>query len=278
MEKDEDLKFRVREFWDGKSCGEVYAEGESEKDYYASQSLARYSLEPYIRDFARFDEGAGKDVLEIGVGMGADHLEWAKSGPRTLTGIDLTPRAVEHTRRQLALFGFVPWVQVGDAEHLPFPDEHFDLVYSWGVLHHSPDTAAAFGEVHRILRPGGTARIMIYHTYALTGYMLWLRYALLRGRPLRSLREIYATHLESPGTKAYTVSEARALCSKFSRVDIRIQLSFGDLLQGAVGQRHGGLLLDVARRIWPRRLFARLFARHGLCMLIEARKNRSTGL
>ncbi|MBR9977489.1 MAG: methyltransferase domain-containing protein [Bacteroidetes bacterium] len=272
MEKDEDLKSRVMEFWDEKSCGEVYAEGESEREYYESQSLARYSLEPYIRDFARFGEGAGKDVLEIGVGMGADHLEWAKSRPRSLTGIDLTPRAVVHTQRQLELSGYHPNVQVGDAEALPFPDGCFDIVYSWGVLHHSPDTAAAFGEVFRVLRSGGAARIMVYHKYALTGYMLWLRYGLLRGRPLRPLRDIYATHLESPGTKAYTVAEVRAMCSRYSRVDIRIQLSFGDLLQGAVGQRHGGRLLDVARKIWPRRLLARMFRHHGLCMLIEARK------
>src|SRR5215471_15470925 len=193
------LKTRVRNFWDAASCGEVYAIGQSERDYYDSQSRARFELEPYIRDFAKFHEGFGRDVLEIGVGMGADHLEWAASRPRSLTGIDLTPRAIEHTGRSLAAHGFTSGLRVADAEKLPFEDESFDLIYSWGVLHHSPNTRDAIREVHRVLRPNGIARIMIYQKYSLTGYMLWMRYGLLTGRLFRSLDEIYAGYLESPG-------------------------------------------------------------------------------
>src|SRR5580765_1756146 len=204
-------KTRVRDFWDAASCGEVYAVGLSEQNYYGSQSNARFALEPYIRHFAKFEEGFGKDVLEIGVGMGADHVEWAASRPRSLTGIDLTPRAVEHARRSLDAHGFTSTLRVADAEHLPFDDNSFDLIYSWGVLHHSPNTRDAIDEVHRVLRPHGVARIMIYQKYSLTGYMLWARYGMLAGRPIRSLDEIYANHLESPGTKAFAPAEARAM-------------------------------------------------------------------
>jgi ubiquinone/menaquinone biosynthesis C-methylase UbiE len=267
-----ELKNRVRDFWDDKSCGEVYATGKSERDYYESHSRARYELEPYIHDFARFHEGQDKDVLEIGIGMGADHIEWAKSQPRSLTGIDLTPRAVEHTKKRLDIFGLNSAVRVGDAENLPFDDGSFDLVYSWGVLHHSPNTPVAVDEVFRVLRAKGTARIMIYHKYSLTGYMLWARYGLLTGRPFRSLSEIYANHLESPGTKAYSTGEARAMFGKFSQVSIRSQLGFGDLLQGAVGQRHKGTLLTVAKNLWPRWLLKRIVKNHGLALLIEATK------
>jgi ubiquinone/menaquinone biosynthesis C-methylase UbiE len=267
-----DLKAQVRDFWDEKSCGEVYATGDSARDGYEAQSRARRELEPYIAEFARFDEGRGLDVLEIGVGMGADHVEWAKARPRSLTGIDLTPRAVEHTRTRLGIYGLASDLRVADAERLPFADDSFDLIYSWGVLHHSPQTARAVDEVRRVLRPGGRARIMIYHTYSLTGYMLWVRYALLAGRPFRSLSEIYRDHLESPGTKAYSTSEARAMFASFSRVDVRTQLCFGDLLQGSVGQRHGGTLLTVAKALWPRWLLRRVFSTHGLDLLIEAVK------
>jgi ubiquinone/menaquinone biosynthesis C-methylase UbiE len=211
-------------------------------------------------------------VLEVGVGMGADHAEWAKARPRTLTGVDLTPRAVEFTRARIAYEGLSSDVRVADAENLPFADASFDLVYAWGVLHHSPDTAQALREVCRVLRPGGTARIMVYHTHSLVGYMLWVRYALLAGRPGRSLADIYAHHLESPGTKAYTLDEARAMLTGFRRVNLRSQLSFGDLLEGAVGQRHGGWLLRTVKRLWPRWLVRRSFARHGLMLLIEAEK------
>ncbi len=196
------LKTRVREFWNEISCGEIYAVGPSEREYYDSHAKTRYELEPYIFDFARFYEGNNRDVLELGVGMGADHVEWAKSDPKTLSGIDFTERAVAHTGKRLAVYGLRSDVRVADAEELPFDDDTFDLVYSWGVLHHTPDTPKAFGEIYRVLRPGGIARVMIYHKYSLVGYMLWLRYGLLTGRPFRSLSEIYANHLESPGTKA----------------------------------------------------------------------------
>jgi ubiquinone/menaquinone biosynthesis C-methylase UbiE len=116
------------------------------------------------------------DVLEVGVGMGADHLEWARHMPRSLSGIDLTERAIAHTATRLALYGLRSDLRVADAEKLPFRDASFDLVYSWGVLHHSPDTPRAVREVLRVLRPGGLARVMIYHAHSMVGYMLWLRY------------------------------------------------------------------------------------------------------
>jgi ubiquinone/menaquinone biosynthesis C-methylase UbiE len=204
--------------------------------------------------------------------MGKDHVEWAKSQPSSLSGIDLTRRAIEHTKKGLALYGLHSGVVEGDAENLPFCDKSFDLVYSWGVLHHSPNTANAINEVCRVLRPNGIARIMIYHKYSLTGYLLWMRYGLLAGRPLRSLSDIYANYLESPCTKAYSIDEARMLFGEFSQANFRIQLSFGDLLQGLAGERHGGVLLRIARSLWPRWLLKRGFKNHGISLLIEARR------
>jgi len=204
--------------------------------------------------------------------MGADHLEWAKSKPRSLTGIDLTPRAVEFTKQRFQLFGYESRLEVGDAENLPFPDNSFDLIYSWGVLHHSPDTPRAIEQVQRVLRPGGTARIMIYHYFSVVGYMLWVRYGPMSGKPFRSLADIYANHLESPGTKAYTVKQTREMCRKFTHSNIRVAQSFGDLLQGAVGQRHRGLILTTTKALWPRWFIKRFMKNHGAMVLIDAVK------
>src|SRR5262249_20886107 len=161
---------------------------------------ARYTLEPYIRAFAKFEDGRTREVLEIGVGMGADHLEWARVSPRRLVGIDLTNRAIRLTQARLRGHGFTPRLTTADAERLPFPDRSFDLVYSWGVLHHSPDTPHAVAEVWRVLRPGGTARVMIYHKPSIVAALLWVRYALLQARPRRSIDDVLSEHLESPGT------------------------------------------------------------------------------
>jgi SAM-dependent methyltransferase len=162
---------------------------------------------------------------------------------------------------------------VASAEALQFPDNAFDLVYSWGVLQHvTPNTQQAVDEVFRVLKPGGEAKVMIYHKHSFVGYMLWLRYALARGRPWVSLSSIYDQYLESPGTKAYTLDDARVLFSRFEIVNMQTQLTHADLLASPVGQRHRGPVLTTARRIWPRNLISRMFPRHGLFLMVRARK------
>ncbi len=263
-------KSAVRDFWDAAACGEIYARGETLEQQFAAHAETRYSLEPYLRDFARFD-GRGRSVLEVGVGMGADHVEWARSGPSRLVGLDFTPRAINWTGKRIAAAGYQSELLVADAERLPFTDASFDIVYSWGVLHHTPDTSHAFREVRRVLRPGGTLRAMIYHRPSLVGLMLWSRYALLGGTPRRSVNDMYAEHLESPGTKGYTIAEGRDLVRLFTRADVRPQVSLGDLLEGAVGQQHDSSFLRIAKKIWPRPMVRRLNSL-GLFLLIEAVK------
>jgi len=262
----------VLEFWNQASCGETYLGDAKESDPYEAAREARYRLEPYIPPFADFDAAHGEDILEVGVGMGADHWRWARAKPHSLSGVDLTPRAVEHTQRQLAFDELESDLRVADAESLPFDEESFDRVYSWGVLHHSPNTEQAFREVWRVLRPGGIAKLMIYHSRSVTGWMLWMRYALMAGKPWRSFADIYDQHLESPGTKAYSLDEARELCRDFSNTDIRVQLNHGELLMGDVGQRHKGWLLTFAKAVWPRALIRRFCGRYGLYLMITARK------
>jgi ubiquinone/menaquinone biosynthesis C-methylase UbiE len=264
-------KIAVRDFWNEASCGErLYLGGLTRQDY-QQQAVHRYELEPYILRFADFPAWKGRDVLEIGVGLGADHQQFAEAGA-TLHGIDLTPRAVEHTRRRLQAFDLESSLAIGDAEHLAFPDGSFDLVYSRGVIHHSPNTATAAREIFRVLKPGGIAKVMIYHTWSMVGFMLWIRYALLRGKPRRSLKVIYSEHLESPGTKAYSRQQARELFQDFQSISIDVVLSHGDLLSSGAGQRHQGAALSLARCIWPRGLIKALLPGFGLFMLITARK------
>ena len=261
----------VREFWEEAACGEeLYLHG-SDTASYELQATQRYELEPYICEFAEFDAAKGKRVLEIGVGLGADHQRFAEAGAE-LYGVDLTARAVEHTRLRLSAYGLSSNVNIGDAERLEFPTDFFDRVYSWGVLHHSPETSHAVSEVWRVLKPSGKAHIMIYHKWSLVGLMLWVRYALLRLRPWLSLRDVYARYLESPGTKAYTVREAKHLFSQFRSVEVATVLTHGDLLESQAGQRHNGLVLSIARRIWPREALRRFAPNLGLFMLIRATK------
>jgi ubiquinone/menaquinone biosynthesis C-methylase UbiE len=264
-------KKAVRDFWSNASCGEELYLDTSSVQNYETQATIRYQLEPYIKEFASFDDWTDKKVLEIGVGLGADHQRFAEAHAE-LYGIDLTQRAIEHTRTRLWMLKLKSKLQVGDAECLPFPDDCFDLVYSWGVLHHSPNTAGAIAEVHRVLKCGGTAKIMIYHKYSIVGAMLWIRYSLLALKPTMSLAKVFAQYMESPGTKAYSVSEAQRLFAEFTSTSIRTVLTHGDLLDSDAGQRHRGILLTVARAIWPRMIIRRFLSKRGLFMLVTATK------
>jgi SAM-dependent methyltransferase len=261
----------VHDFWNAASCGEDLYLHSRDRSGYLAHSRRRYELEPFIPAVANAAETRGRNVLEIGVGLGADHQLFAEAGSH-LTGIDLTERAIDHVRRRFEAFGLQSDLRVADAESLPFSDGVFDLVYSWGVLHHTPDTPRAVREAWRVLRQGGQARVMIYHRHSLVGFMLWVRYALLTGRPWRSLNDVFAHHMESPGTRAYSLAEARRLFRDFASVTIRTVLTHGDLLESDVGQHHRGRLLSLAKRIWPRALLRAACPRCGLYMLIEATK------
>ncbi len=260
-----ELKTQVRDFWNAEPCGSRYL---GEQGDFEAQSRARYALEPYIPAFAGFSEARGQRVLEIGVGMGADYLEWMKAGAQS-TGVDLSSASLERARRRCELAGYTGDLRVSDAERLPFPENTFDIVYSYGVMHHSPDTAQCVREALRVLKPRGALRVMIYHHPSLTGLMLWARYGFLRGKPLR---QCVFDHLESPGTKSYTEAEARALLLGFEQIEMRQEFSPGDLLLSAPSERFRGGLYRAVWALYPRWAVRVLGRRFGLFLLIRARK------
>lgn len=261
----------IRNFWNKQSCGEALYLYNDQKIGYELQRIRRYQLEPYIIKFAEFEKYSGKWVLEIGVGLGADHQMFAEAGAN-LSGIDLTERAIEHVKKRFSLFFLQSNLQVANAETLNFEDNSYDLIYSWGVIHHSPNTERIIDEIYRILKPNGTAKIMIYHKYSVVGFMLWLRFALFYCKPWLTLKTIYANHLESQGTKAYSRKEANLLFSKFKSIQIKTILTHADLLESNVGQKHRGKILFFAKKFWPRWFLKMFFKQCGLFMMITAEK------
>ncbi|MEP6910793.1 MAG: class I SAM-dependent methyltransferase [Actinomycetota bacterium] len=209
-------KRRVRTFWEEDPCGSEHTDAlEGSPEFYSEVERKRDALDPQIAQFANFEGARGERLLEIGVGLGTDFIRFVRAGA-IVTGVDLTEHAVELVRRRLALEGLEGEVLVADAERLPFADESFEQVYSWGVLHHSPDTDRAVREAIRVLRPGGRLCVMLYARHSWVTYGMWVRHALVGGKPWRGLSDVLATHMESPGTKGYTASELRTM---FAGVD-----------------------------------------------------------
>ena len=216
-----ELKERVREHWEAEPCGTTTAHADpGTQEFFDQVEAHRYRVESFIPGFAEFGRWQGKDVLEVGVGLGTDFVNFVRAGAHA-TGIDLTAAAVDSVRKRLALEGLDADVRVADAEALPFADASFDLVYSWGVLHHTPNTDRALAEVRRVLRPDGEARLMLYSRRSWVALAAWARWALLVGTPWQSISHVLATRIESPGTKAYTQRELARMFSGFSRVEYR---------------------------------------------------------
>jgi len=185
-----------------------------------------------VPEFADFESARGKRVLEIGVGAGTDFLNWVRAGAR-VWGVDLSAEAVEHARRRLAVYGLeAEEVQQADCESLPYPDEHFDVVYSWGVIHHTPDSQQALREIVRVCRVGGTCKLMVYNRHSVVALTLWVKWALLRAQPWRSLTDVLSEHMESQGTRAFTRSEMTRMLRELpvSEPVIRTHLTRDDRL------------------------------------------------
>lgn len=218
------MKAAVRSYWEAEACGAGWARGiKYSRTYFDEIELARYAMEPGIFSFAQFTRAHGLNVLEVGVGAGTDFIQWVRAGAQAY-GVDITHEAIEHVRHRLTVYGFSR-MRIGqaDAEALPYPYGSFDIVYSWGVIHHTPETSKALDELVRVCRPGGTVKLMVYNRHSLNAGYLWLRHALLVAQPWRSLTWVIAHRMESVGTKSYTASEIRALLRQYPVENVRIQ-------------------------------------------------------
>jgi ubiquinone/menaquinone biosynthesis C-methylase UbiE len=213
----------VRRFWENEACGtspEITGDwAPLSQEWFSQIEQHRYRVEPYIHSVAQFTRHRGKAILEIGVGAGTDHLQWARAGCRC-HGVDLTDTGIETTRAHLRLYGFDSDLRRVNAEALPFPDASFDIVWSWGVIHHANDPSRIIAEIHRVLKPGGSFLGMMYRRWSATLLRLWVRRALLDGRPWRTLNDVIWHHFESKGTKAYTHAELHELFALFRNVEV----------------------------------------------------------
>jgi len=227
----ENLNKTVRKYWEQEPCGtgtQITGNYERETPQWFEQiEQHRYNAEPFIHSTVQFKKYAGKKVLEIGVGAGTDHLQWAQAG-LDCYGVDLTDAAIQTTQKHLELYGLKSNLQRIDAEKLPFDDNTFDVVYSWGVIHHSEKPELIIAEIKRVLKEGGAFIGMMYGRYSLVTLKIWIKHALLKGKPWRSFKDVLWNHMESVGTKAYTIQELRKLFANFHQFSAKHVLTIYD--------------------------------------------------
>jgi SAM-dependent methyltransferase len=229
----DEAKLETQRQWNANPCGADTAPERLARDspeFFASVQTHRYeTYAPWLKQAAAFDSFAGSRVLEIGPGLGTDHAQFARAGAQTYA-IDLTATHLQLTRQRFALEGLTTRLTRGDAERLPFGDTSFDAIYSFGVLHHTPDTGRAVREVYRVLRPGGVAIVSLYHRHSAFHWIatvlcrgirhgeLWTRgYRRLLADVEQGARETGA----SPLVQVLSRRQCRRLFAGFSRVAVR---------------------------------------------------------
>ena len=241
-------------------------------DFFDEVEAHRYALEPHILDIVQFERWRGLDVLEAGCGIATDGVRFARAGARYV-GVDPSHTALSLARRRFTLESLPGELVEGSVTSLPFPDQTFDLVFSHGVIHHIDNTERAVTELNRVLRPGGTALVMVYHRHSLNYYVniLLLRrlaVALLlipqahralapltpetpellaahrrllqrHGRRYLTDRQLFVNNnTDGPGnplSKVYSRAEAKQMLIDFN--DVRIELRFLNLRLYPWGKR-----------------------------------------
>ena len=189
-----------KEYWETRLPQRWYSKKEYGTDEYWDEiTRKRYTVFfPYMYKISEFREHPGEKVLEIGVGVGTDLLQFAKRGS-LCTGIDLTETAIKTTKERFRRAKLEADLRTANAENLPFKDNSFDVVYSSGVIHHVPDMEKAVSEIHRVLKPGGKAILWFYGKD--WKYYFWFPfYGFLQGHfPKENLNQLAHRYMEVEG-------------------------------------------------------------------------------
>jgi ubiquinone/menaquinone biosynthesis C-methylase UbiE len=249
------------EFWTGNQPGFRFTDAEPGTErFYAEVEAHRYALEPAIPELARFADWRERDVLEAGCGIATDGINFARAGAR-YTGVDFSDAAIALARRRFELESMPGEFVQASITELPAEDSSRDLVYSNGVIHHLPETEAVVAEMHRVLRPGGRAIVMVYHRDSLNyrfnimvvrrllALVLLIPGAAERiGRMASERAEVFTGHRrllaehggrylrdkqlflnnntdgpDNPLSKVYSRADAQELFSAFSTVETRVR-------------------------------------------------------
>jgi len=176
------------------------------KGFFEELDAYRYEKLDYLPRIVDFPTYRGKNLLEIGCGAGIDLVRFAKNGAR-VTGVDLSDVAIDLARKNFELNGLQGDFRVMDGEALTFDEGSFDVVFAHGVLQYTHDIRRMIGEIHRVLRPGGEAIMMVYNRLSWFNLM-----AVLFGVKLE--------HQDAPVLNKYSIREFRELLTPFSKVRI----------------------------------------------------------
>lgn len=264
---------RVQAFWDARPCNVRHSPREvGTRAYFDEVEARKYFVEPHIPSFAQFGRWKGKRVLEVGCGIGTDTISFARAGAQ-VTAVDLSGESLALARRRAALYGLDVQFYQADAEHLTdvVPVERFDLVYSFGVIHHTPHPERAIEQLGHYMDADSTLKLMVYHRHAWK--VLWILLAYGKGA-FWKLDDLVARYSEAqtgcPVTYTYTKRSVRELLRGFRVVEARVEHIFPFRIADYVQYRY---VKEWYFRYLPAPLFRWLERHFGWHLCVTAAKS-----
>lgn len=265
---------QVQRYWDSRPCNVRHSEidiDENPLQYSRNVSERKFKVEPHLIDFADFGNWYGMKVLDLGCGVGTQAIQFAMCGV-SVTAVDLSKKSLEIARKRIDAYKLDLDIQFTQAniEELPayLPHSYYDLIFSFGVIHHTPNPERVIRHVKNYLAPDGEFRLMLYHRYSTKAIGTVLRY----WRPGMTFDDAVAKQSEAqsgcPITRTYTKQSARELLKDFDIVDMRVEHIFPYKVKDYIKYKY---IYKWYWRILPRRVFRWLEQRFGWHLLITAR-------
>ena len=249
----------VISFWDNRPCNIAHSDKEvGSKEYFQEVSQRKYFVEPHIIPFANFEEWRGKKVLEIGCGIGTAAQSFAEAGA-IYTGVDISKKSLELARKRFDVFGLDGYFYQVEDEELSsvVPLDEYDLVYSFGVIHHTPDPKKAIEQIYKYMSNDSEFRLMLYSKFSFKNLMIKLRF----DRP--------EAQKGCPTAYKFSFKEIRQLLKDFEILSIRKDHIFPFIIKEYINYRY-------KKRWWirltPASVFGKLESILGWHTLIKCKK------
>ena len=265
---------KVKNYWDERPCNIRHSTKEmGTKEYFEDVERRKYFVEPHIPKFAEFKKWKGKRVLEIGCGIGTDTINFIRAGAE-ITAVELSEKSLEIAKKRAEVFNLsnkVKFYRV-NAEELSkvVPIESYDLIYSFGVIHHTPHPERVINEIYKYSKKGTIVKIMVYYRYSWKVFWILIRYS--KGA-FWKIKELIAKNSEAqtgcPITYTYSKKEVAALLKGFKAVNISIDHIFPYKINDYIKYQYN--VVWYFRRL-PKFIFRWLEKKIGWHLLITAVK------